>query len=206
MAGNDLQLLNGLAQDLSAALGNIAVRGAVEAVTTHLVVLVVLIGNGIGVSLCGHGLMERGVEHGNHGNAGHLLLAGLDADDVGGVVERSQGVALLNGSHNLVGDDHGGSELLAAMDHTVANCVDLLHGSDYAVLGIHQSVEHGCNGLGMGGHCHVNRVQLFLALDLGLVGELTVDADALAQALCQKIAGGGIQQLVLEGGAAGIDN
>ena len=58
----------------------------------------------------------------------------------------------------------------------------------------------------MGGHCHVNRVQLFLALDLGLVGELTVDADALAQALCQKIAGGGIQQLVLEGGAAGIDN
>ena len=88
----------------------------------------------------------------------------------------------------------------------MTNCVDLLHGGNYAVLGVNQSVENGCDSLGMGGHGNVNGVQLFLALYLGLVGELTVDADTLAQTLCQKIASFGIQQLVLEGGAAGIDN
>ena len=86
-------------------------------------------------------------------------LAGVDADDVGGVVQGGQGDALLDGSHDLVGDEDGLGELLAAVHHAVAHSVDLVHGADDAVLGIHQSVQHGLNGLGMGGHGHVNGVQ-----------------------------------------------
>ena len=50
---------------------------------------------------------------------------------------------------------------------------------------VHQGVQHGLDGLGVGGHGNVDGVQHLLALDLGLVGELAVDADALAQALGQ---------------------
>ena len=150
--------------------------------------------------------MERGIEHGNHGDAGHNGLAGLDADDVGRVVQRSQRIALLNGGHDLIGDEDGLGELLATMHHAVAHSVDLLHGADHAVVGVHQSVQHSLNGLGMGGHGHVNGVLLFLTGDLGLVGELAVDADALAQALGQQVAGLGIQKLILQGRAASVDD
>ena len=41
--------------------------GAVEAVAADLVLLIVLVGQSVGVGHGGHGLMERGVEHGDHG-------------------------------------------------------------------------------------------------------------------------------------------
>ena len=61
-----------------------------------------------------------------------------------------------------------------------------LHGGDDAVLRIDQGVQHSLDGFGMGGHGHINGVQLLLAVHLGLVGELAVDADPLAQALGQQ--------------------
>ena len=91
-----------------------------EAVAADLVLLIVLIGNGIGIGHGGHGLVEGSVEHGDHGHAGHELLAGLDADDVGGVVERGEGIALLDCLHDLVGDDDGLGKLFAAVDDAVA--------------------------------------------------------------------------------------
>ena len=121
-------------------------------------------------------------------------------------MQRSQRIALLNGGHDLIGDEDGLGELLAAMHHAVAHSVDLLHGADHAVVGVHQSVQHSLNGLGMGGHSHVNGVQHLLALDLGLVGELAVNTDTLAQALGQQHTGFGIQQLILQRGTACVDN
>ncbi len=111
-----------------------------------------------------------------------------------------------SGVHDLVGDKYGLVERLAAMHHAVAHSVDLLHGADDAVVLVHQSVQHSLNGLGMGGHGHVNGVQHLLALYLGLVGELAVNADALAQALGQQHAGLGVQQLILQRGTARVDN
>ena len=177
-----------------------------EAVAADLIVLVVLIGQRIHVGLGGHSLMEGGVKHGDHGHAGHDLLAGADTGQVGGVVKRSQGDAVLNGLHHIVGDEDGLVEGLAAVHHAVTHSVDLLHGADDAVLSVHQSVQHGLDGLGMGGHGDVDGVQHLLALHLGLVGELAVDADALAQALGQQSTGLGIQQLILQGRTAGVDD
>ena len=121
-------------------------------------------------------------------------------------MQRGQGDALLQSLHDLIGDEHGGIEGLAAVHHAVTHSVDFLHGADHAVLGVHQSIEHGLDGLGMGGHGHIHGVEHFLALYLGLIGELAVDADALAQALGQQDTGLGIEQLVLQRGTACVDD
>ena len=204
MAGDELQLLGGLAQHGGGPLGDVLVAGAVEAVAADLVLLIELIGQGVGVGHGGHGLMEGGVEHGDHGGAGHEGLTGADADDVGGVVQGGQGVALLDGGHDLVGDEDGLGELLAAVDHTVTHRVDLLHGADHAVLGVHQGVQNGLDGLGVGGHGHVGVLDGLLAG--GLIGELAVQADALTQTLGQDLLSVGVEQLVLQRGAAGVDD
>ena len=94
--------------------------------------------------------MEGGVEHGDHGHAGHELLAGLDADDVGGIVQGREGIALLDGGHDLVGDDDGLGELLAAVDHAVTDRVDLLHGADDAVLLVNEGVQNSRDGFVVG--------------------------------------------------------
>ena len=178
-----------------------------EAVAANLVLLIVFIGQGVHIGLGGHRLVEGGVEH---GHLGHVLAhdggAGVDAGDVGRVVEGGQGDALLQGLHDLVRDQDGAGEGLAAVDHPVTHRVDLLHGADDAVVLVHQGVQNGLDGLGVGGHGHVDGVQHLLALHLGLVGELAVDADALAQALGQQGAGLGVQQLILQGRAASVDN
>jgi hypothetical protein len=178
----------------------------VETVAADLVLFIVLIGDGIGIGHGGHGLMEGGVEDGDHGHAGHELLAGLDADDVGGVVQRGEGIALLDGLHDLVGDDDGLGELFAAVDHAVADRVDLLHGADDAVLLVDEGVQHGLDGLAVGGHGNGSFLDGFLAGKLRLVGEAAVDADALAETLGQQLARGGVEQLILQGGRACVDD
>ena len=207
MAGDQLQLLGLLAQHGGSPAGDILVGGAVEAVAADLVLLIVFIGQGVHIGLGGHRLVEGGVEH---GHLGHVLAhdggAGVDTGDVGGVVEGGQGDALLQGLHDLIGDEHRAGKGLAAMDHPVAHRIDLLHGADDAVVLVHQSVQHGLDGLRVGGHGHIDGVQHLLALHLGLVGELAVDADPFAQALGQQGAGLGIQQLILQGRAASVDN
>ena len=176
-----------------------------EAVAADLILLVVLVGQGVGIGYRRHGLVEGGVKHGHLGHVGtHDGLAGLDAGDVSGVVEGGQGDALLQSGHHLVVNLYRAGEGLAAVHHPVAHRIDLLHGGDHAVVRIHQSVHHRLDGLGMGGHGHVHRVDGVLAG--GLVGELAVDADALAQALGQHLLVVGVQQLVLQGRAAGVDD
>ena len=175
-----------------------------EAVAADLVLLIILIGQGVHIGGGGHGLMEGGIEHGHHGGAGHQSLTGPDPDDIGGIVERSQRVALLDGGHHLIGDQNGPGKLLAAVDHPVTDRVDLLHRADHAVFGVHQGVQHGLDGLIVGGHGHIGLFDGFLAL--GLIGKLAVDTDALAQALGQHLLGLGVEQLVLQRRAAGVDN
>ena len=175
-----------------------------EAVAAHLVLLVVLVGQGVGVGHRGHGLVEGGVEHGHHGHAGHHLLAGPDARQVGGVVERGQGDAVLDGFEHRVVNQHGLVECLAAVDHPVSHRADFAHGGNHAVVLVRQGVQHGLDGLGVGGHGDVDGVQG--VLPLGLVGEFAVDADALAQALGQQNAARRVQKLILQGGTPRVDD
>ena len=148
--------------------------------------------------------MEGGVEHGHLGHVAHDGLAGVDAGDVGGVVEGGQGNALGDGGHDVLVDQHRVGKLLAAVDDAVTHGADLPHALDHAVLLAGQLIQHGGNGLGVGGHGHV-LVEHGLAV-LGLVGQVAVDADALAQTLGQELLALHVQQLVLQRGGAAVDN
>ena len=92
------------------------------------------------------------------------------------------------------------------MDHAVTDRVDLLHGADDAVLLVHEGVQNSRDGFVVGGHGDVSGLDGLLALELGLVGELAVDADALAKALGEQRAGGGIEKLILQGRASCVDD
>ena len=72
--------------------------------------------------------MERSVEHGDLGLARHDLLAGLDAHEVGGVVERAEGDAVADGLLAGFVDDAGFDELVAAVQHAMADGIDLVRG------------------------------------------------------------------------------
>ena len=205
VAGDELELLNGLAHHSGGTGGNIAVAGAMETIAAHLVLLVVLIGNSIGESLCGHGLMESGVEHCDLGNIAHDGLAGVDAGDVGGVVERSEGDAVFNGLHNVIGDQNAGGKGLAAVNNAVADSVDLLHAGDNTVLGAGELINDRGNGFGMSGHGDIFVEHRLIADERGVL-EVTVDAYALAQTLCQDTLGVHVEELVFQRGAAGVDD
>ena len=90
------------------------------------------------------------------------------------------------------------------MNHAVANSVDLSHGTDHAVLSVDQSVQNGLDSLGVSGHSHISALNDLLAL--GLIGELAIDTDTLTQTLCQDLLSLGVEQLILQGRAAGVDN
>ena len=176
-----------------------------EAVTTDTVVFVVLIGDGIHICFAGHGLVERSVEHSDHGNITHDILAGFDAGNVGGVMQGRKGDAFLNGGHDAVIDKHGVGKLLAAMNHTVADCVDFLHGGNNAVLLAGQLLNDSGNRLRVGGHGKVF-VEDALAANQRAVLEVAVDTDALAKALGHDLLSLHVNQLILERGTAGVDN
>ena len=149
--------------------------------------------------------MESGVENCDHGDIAHDITAGIDADDVCGIVQRSKWSALLKSLHDLVGDENGGSKLLAAVNDTVTDSVDLLHGADDAVLGACELVDDCRNSLGVSGQGNV-LIENGLAADQRAVLEVTVDTDALAKALGHDRLGLHVDKLVLQRGAACVDN
>ena len=184
--------------------GNIAVAAAVEAVAPDHVVRVILIRQGIHIGPPGHGLMEGGVEHGHLGHAGHGLLTGLDALEVGGIVEGAQGDdrpdAFL---HGLV-HDGGGGELLAAMEDAVAHGADLAHILHDPDLRIGEGMEHQPDRVAVVLHV----LLVFLPAPVGvLVGHERIgDADALAGALAEDGFMFHVEDLVFQGGAARVDD
>ncbi len=149
--------------------------------------------------------MEGGIKHGDHGNIAHNGLAGVDAGDIGGVMQRREGNALLDGGHNGVVDLHGACKLLSAMDNAVAHRVDLLHGGHNAVLGAGELVDNSGDSFRMSGHGDV-LVEYGLITHQRAVLEMTVDTDALAKTLGHHILSLHINELILERGAACVDN
>ena len=205
MAGYELQLLGGSAHDLGAVTGDKAVGGAVEAVAADAVVLIVFIRYGVHIGLARHGLMKSGVKHCDHRHVAHDGLACFDAGEVRGVVQRAEGDALLDSVHDRSVNENGLRELLTAVEHAVTDSVYLAHGGDNAVLGAYELVDRCGDSLGMRGHGDIRFKNLLVADQRGVL-EMTVNADALAQALGHDLFGLHVDQLILQRGAAGIDN
>ena len=191
MAGDQLQALNGLFQILGSLVCNILVAGAVEAVTADTVLLIVLVGDGVHISLRGHGAVESGIEDSDHRDIRAKDLAGsLDAEDAGGVVQRSQRAQLADGVDDFVGDQAAGLELLAAMDDAVANGVDLLDIVDALALAGGHLLDDLSKSLGVGGEDRRSGSH----------------ADALAQALAQNLLAIHIDQLIFQGRRTAVNN
>ena len=204
VAGDDFPVADVDAEDFADALADVAVAGAVEAVAAHVVLGVILVGQGIEEAACGHGLVEGGVEDAHLGHAGEQGLHGVDAGDVGGVVEGSQVVALLDHLLDFGGDEDALAELLAAVDDAVAYGLDFGVGGDAAYLGVGEDVEDGLDGalvVGLAEFAHLLGAVFELELDEG-----AVDADFLDAALGEDNLAVGVDELVFYGAASAVEN
>ena len=94
-------------------------------------------------------------------------------------------------------------ELLTAVDHTVTHCVNLRHVFDDTVVVVGEHFHHQLDGSLMVGHITVGVIDILTG---GGVLDVAVQADALAQALGQNFLGIGVQQLILQGRAACVDD
>ena len=177
------------------------------AVTTDAVLLVVFIRKGVHIGVRLHRLVESGVEGHDLRHIRQHVRDGLDAEQVGRVVERGEVAADLDLLQHVLADEGAPGEEIRALHDAVADGLDVVEAGEHAVLGIHEGVEHELhadfvvrNGLGHG-------VRLFAG---GLMGKAAVgQADLLDQAFGQQIIDIvvlHVQQLVLDRRAAAIDN
>ena len=200
VAGNYLGVL--LAEKLYGSAANEAVRGAVEAVTADLVLLIVLVGNAVHINVIGHSAVEAGIKYRNLRNR-HDLLTLYDTLEVRGVVERAKVAALLDDSLYLVGNENRAGKLLTAVKNSVTYSADLINRCDNADLGIYESVKNELKCLAVSGKRALGLV-ILLAGNLELESGLA--ADLLANTLCDYLFIFHIDELELERGAACVDN
>ena len=127
MAGDDVQLFNRFVQNFRSFLSHIEVAGTVRAVATYAVFFVQAVRQGIEVRFFRHGLVERGVEHGN------VLIFQMregfqrfsDTDQVRRVVQRSERCGIFNALNDGVIDNNGAGVFLTAVNDTMADCGQL---------------------------------------------------------------------------------
>ena len=205
MSGDELEILDVLAHQISHSAGYEAVGCAVSTVAADGVLLIILIRNSVHIRLLGHSGVERGVEYDYHRDlVAEDLLAAADSLYVTCVVQRSQRDKALDTCDDLVGDELGIAEQSAALDYAVTDSRDLVEVLDNAVLFAEQSVAYGEERLSVIGHGD-------LFGEGAAVGGLVTDegallTDALTVALCDHLLGVHIYQLILQAGAARVDN
>ena len=203
MAGDELQILQGLVHEGGRSLGDVAMRGAVGAVLADGVLLVQLVGQRVHVGLRRNGLEERGVEDGHHGLAGHLLAAGLDAHERGLVVQRRELRQLVDLGNDIVIDEHGAIEVLAALHYAVPHGVDVVQRVDGLGGAARQRLQHEGHGGVVIGHGGVD--DHLILVDAVLVEGLG-GTDTLADALGEHFMGFNIDELVLQRGRTGVED
>ena len=143
MAGDDAFVGDVTAQDLAYALANVAVAGAVEAVSAHAVFLVETIGQWVDVRLGRHCLVECGVEDAYLGHVGQYGFNGFDAGHIGGVVQRSQDVALTYHVFDGFVDKDTLVEFFAAMYQAMTYGLNLAIVLDTSFGGVGEQVKYG---------------------------------------------------------------
>ena len=179
-----------------------------EAVAADVHLFVDLVGQAVHVGFLRHGHAEFGVEHGHVGHAGEELFGHFDAHEVGGVVQGAQGEAVTDDLLHVFVHLHGLGDGFAAVQHAVADGVDLALVLDDALFSVGQQGDdqfHGFHVGGEGAFAH----DLFFVVGVGgdLVGQLAhALADAFGQTGSQDGLGVHFQQLIFAGGRASVDN
>ncbi len=179
-----------------------------EAVAADLQALVVLVGQSVHVGLFGHAHAEFGVENGNVGNAFKEGFAGLDAGEVRRIVERAEGEAVLDDLLHLLVDEHRLGHGLAAVEHAVANGVDLVLALDDALFGVGEQGDDELDGFLVGREGLFLDDLLFLgAVGIDLVGELAhLKANALGEAGAEDLVVVHFNELIFAGRGSCVHN
>ena len=167
-----------------------------EAIATNLKIGIRLIGQPVKEGVFGHGLMEGSIEYGNHRSIGHYSLAGVDSHYVCGIMQGSKLRKILYLLNDLIGKQYGLGESFAAVNNTMTNGVNLVHGSYNAMRGVNESIEDELYGIRMILHIAYKLDRL---LARGLVCELGVfNTYALAESLCDDVTVVNVYKLIFK--------
>ena len=131
------------------------------------------------------------------------LIGSLDTQDGGGVMQGSQGAQVMDSLDDLGGDQAALLKLLAAVNNTVADGVDLGNAvNNFALAGGHLLHDLG-KCLGVGGEDGGRGGLVAVAL----VGDhAAFHTDALAQTFAKNLFSVHVDELVLQAGRAAVDN
>ncbi len=130
MSGKDLEVIDRAVEDLGCAEGDVVVAGAVEAVAADRVVLVEFVGESVEVGVARDGVVEGGVEDGDLGDSRVEVAGDADAGGLGGIVKWGERAERLNAGEDLVVNEDGGREFLAAVNDAMADGVRGEAGAD----------------------------------------------------------------------------
>ena len=160
--------------------------------------------DGVQVGLLVHAHAEGGVEYSYVRFARANFFTGLDTHQVGRVVQRARVEALADSSLDILVDNDGFGKLGAAVEHAVADCIDLIDRFDDAVFCAGQSVQNQLYSYGVVRHWGLNNIVVFARYFVGQ--DRTVDADSLAETLGQDLLVLHINQLIFQRGASAVQN
>ena len=98
------------------------------------------------------------------GLLGHLLAAGLDAHERGLVVQRSELCQFVDLGDDIVIDEHGAIEVLAALHYAVPHGVDVVQRVDGLGGAARQRLQHEGHGGVVIGHLGVSMTTSFSSM------------------------------------------
>ena len=119
-------------------------------------------------------------------------------------MQRAQVEALADSSLDILVDNDRFGKLGAAVEHAVADCIDLIDRFDDAVFCAGQSVQNQLYSYGVVRHWGLNNIVVFARYFVGQ--DRTVDADSLAETLGQDLLVLHINQLIFQRGASAVQN
>ena len=104
MSGDDIGLLQRLAQQLGRLGGDEVVAGAMHAITANPMLVIQLVGQCVAEGGRRHGLVESRIEHQHVRQGGKQTAGSPDAQQVRRVMERGQRNAFFDDRFDFIGD------------------------------------------------------------------------------------------------------
>ena len=181
--------------------GDVLVRSAVSAVAAHSVLFSDFLLESIGRGLFGKTLEESGIEDRHVRGVRHELAGNVDALEVCGVMQGSQGAQLINEVTDFVGDQCRSVEVLTTLNDTVANGNNVGLGKRGADLVEEAQNFAHTNFVVSNRFVHIDDLLAVLVLDVALRF-----ADALNEALGDRVTIIGVDKLVFDGGRTRVNN
>ena len=185
------------AQEFTHALGHIAVRRPMEAITANAIFLIQLIRNRIHVSIVRHCLMESRVKHTDLRNVGKQCRNSSHTLQVGRIVKRSQIIASIDGIKCFLVQYHGFAETFAAVYDTVSDSPQLIERLQCTIFLAGQSLEDELHTHGM--FRNVLLENNLFPIRQSQFQERTFQTDFFNTALCQYSLGSHVKQFILDG-------